>query len=162
MVVNNNFFFEFEVMFEVMYYGLWIEVFVMFVEIGSIEDYWRREDVVVIVVLVFMKGLGLDGDQVVGCWFEEIYVGEKVLLGIGGGYYVFCYIDIVQKDGVWVGYLLLGYFLLMFDLGVNVKDYDKIEGIWKEVILEVVLVMKWVFLGGEVVVYFDGKSFKVW
>lgn len=52
----------------------------------------------------------------------------------------------------------------MIDLGFffNLKDYDKVGGIWKEVIFEVVVVMKLVFLGGEVVVYFDGKSFKVW
>lgn len=57
----NKLLFEFEVIFEVIYYGLWIELLVMFVEIGSMEEYWMWEDVVVIIVFVFFKGLGLDG-----------------------------------------------------------------------------------------------------
>lgn len=159
---NNNLLPEFEVTLEATHHGPWTEVPAMFVEIGSTEDYWRREDAAATVASVFMKGLGLDGDQAVGCWSEEIHAGEKVLLGIGGGHYAPRHTDIAQKDGVWVGHLLSGYSLLMSDPGANVKDYDKIEGTWKEAILEAVSATKRAFPGGEVVAHLDGKSFKAW
>ncbi|KAG0619260.1 hypothetical protein M758_4G126700 [Ceratodon purpureus] len=153
---------EFEVTLEATHHGPWTESPAMFVEIGSTEDYWGREDAAATVASVFLKGLGLDGGQAAGSWSEEKHRGEKVLLGLGGGHYAPRHTDIVQKEGVWVGHLLSGYSLLMNDPGSNVKDYDKIGGTWKEAILEAVSATKQAFPGGEVVAHLDNKSFKAW
>ena len=155
---------EFEITLEATHHGPWTEAPAMFVEIGSTEEYWRREDAANVVAAVFLTGLGLglDGGDGVGCWSEEQHQGEKVLLGIGGGHYAPRHTDIVQKDGVWVGHLLSGYSLLMNDPGSNVKDYGSIGGTWKEAILEAVAATKQAFPGGQIVAHLDGKSFKSW
>ncbi|XP_024372972.1 D-aminoacyl-tRNA deacylase isoform X2 [Physcomitrium patens] len=155
---------EFEVTLEATHHGPWTESPAMFVEIGSTEEYWMREDAAATIASVFLKGLGLDGGQAYGCWSEEEHRGQKVLLGLGGGHYAPRHGDIAQKEGVWVGHLLSGYSLLMTDPGSssNLKDYDKVGGTWKEAILEAVAATKLAFPGGEVVVHLDGKSFKAW
>lgn len=136
----------------------------MFVEIGSTQEYWKRQDAAAAVANVFAQGLGLgdDGGLGLGSWSEETHRGQKVLLGLGGGHYAPRHADVVQKEGVWVGHLLSGYSLLMNDPGGNVKDYGKIGGTWKEAILEAVNATKLAFPGGEVVAHLDGKSFKAW
>lgn len=157
---------EFEITLEATHHGPWTQAPAMFVEIGSTEEYWKREDAAAAVAAVFLQGLGLDGELGLGLglgvWEEETHRGQKVLLGIGGGHYAPRHGDVVQKEGVWVGHLLSGYSLLMIDPGSNVKDFGKIGGTWKEAILEAVKATKLAFPGGEVVAHLDGKSFKAW
>ncbi|KAI3686565.1 hypothetical protein L1987_80247 [Smallanthus sonchifolius] len=72
----------------------------MFVEIGSTEEYWKRQDAAQAIALVRMKhrlvwkGLGLDGGIPVGDWRRN-NGKKKILLGVGGGHYVPRHMDIV-------------------------------------------------------------------
>lgn len=153
---------EFEITLEATHHGPWTQAPAMFVEIGSTEEYWKRKDAANTVASVFIKGLGLDGGSGIGFWSEEKNQGEKVLLGLGGGHYAPRHMDIVQKEGVWVGHLLSGYSLLMDEPDPKVKDYSKIGGTWKEAIREAVAATRSAFPGGEVIVHLDSKSFKSW
>ncbi|XP_070671848.1 D-aminoacyl-tRNA deacylase-like [Malus domestica] len=110
----------------------------MFVEIGGTHEYWKRQDAVQVIALLVWEGLGLGGGAAVGNWNGE-KDKNKILLGLGGGHYAPRHMDIVLKDGVWVGHLLSGYSLPMEDpnqskAGTNAKDTKDIGGAWKHAI----------------------------
>ncbi|CAN6675759.1 unnamed protein product [Malus baccata var. baccata] len=92
---------------------------------------------------------------------------NKVLLGLGGGHYAPRHMDIVLKDGVWVGHLLSGYSMPMEDpnqskAGTNAKDTKDIGGTWKHAIKAAFEATRSAFPGGEVTAHLDQKSFKSW
>ncbi|KAH9331340.1 hypothetical protein KI387_003448, partial [Taxus chinensis] len=126
---------EFEITLEATHHGPVVSKPTMFVEIGSTEEYWKRRDAAQTIALVVWQGLGLDGGSGVGNWTES-EKGKKVLVGIGGGHYVPRHMDIVRKEGVWVGHLLSGYSLPMEEPSLKKKEYDvnEIGGTWKEAI----------------------------
>ncbi|KAJ9568337.1 hypothetical protein OSB04_004303 [Centaurea solstitialis] len=147
---------EFEVTLEATHHGPVIDSPTMFVEIGSTEEYWKRQDAAQAIALLVWKGLGLDGGIPVGDWSRH-NGKKKILLGVGGGHYVPRHMDIVLKDDVWVGHLLSGYSLPMEDNG----DAG-VGGTWKEAIRVAYEVTKASFPGGEVLAHLDQKSFKSW
>ncbi|KAG5532673.1 hypothetical protein RHGRI_027090 [Rhododendron griersonianum] len=135
----------------------------MFVEIGSTEEYWGRKDAANVIALLVWEGLGLGGGTSVGNWSSK-KDKEKVLLGIGGGHYVPRHMDIILKDGVWVGHLLSGYSLPMED-----PTHSKVEinaqaigGTWREAIKVSFEATKAAFPGGDILAHLDQKSFKSW
>lgn len=135
----------------------------MFVEIGSTEEHWKRQDAAQVVASLIWEGLGLGGGVKVGDWNRNDG-NNKVLLGIGGGHYAPRHMDIVRNDGVWVGHLLSGYALPMEDPGKskaqgNAKD---VGGTWRHAIKVAYEVTKSSFPGGEVLAHLDQKSFKSW
>ncbi|KAA3475733.1 D-aminoacyl-tRNA deacylase-like isoform X2 [Gossypium australe] len=69
----------------------------MFVEIGSTEEYWKRQDAAQAIALLVWEGLGLGERIAVGNWSRD-NDRNKILLGIGGGHYVPRHMDIVQND----------------------------------------------------------------
>ncbi|KAI3686563.1 hypothetical protein L1987_80242 [Smallanthus sonchifolius] len=91
---------EFEVTLEATHHGPITDSPTMFVEIGSTEEYWKRQDAAQAIALVRMKhrlvwkGLGLDGGIPVGDWRRN-NGKKKILLGVGGGHYVPRHMDIV-------------------------------------------------------------------
>ncbi|XP_023753965.1 D-aminoacyl-tRNA deacylase isoform X2 [Lactuca sativa] len=147
---------EFEVTLEATHHGPVIDSPTMFVEIGSTEEYWKRQDAAQAIALLVWKGLGLDGGVPVGDWHRNNGKG-KILLGFGGGHYVPRHMDVVMKTDVWVGHLISGYSLLMEDNG----DAG-IGGTWREAIKVAYQVTKKAFPGGEVLAHLDQKSFKSW
>ncbi|CAI9284049.1 unnamed protein product [Lactuca saligna] len=147
---------EFEVTLEATHHGPVIDSPTMFVEIGSTEEYWKRQDAAQAIALLVWKGLGLDGGVPVGDWHRNNGKG-KILLGFGGGHYVPRHMDVVMKNNVWVGHLISGYSLLMEDNG----DAG-ISGTWREAIKVAYQVTKKAFPGGEVLAHLDQKSFKSW
>ncbi|RXH70050.1 hypothetical protein DVH24_007306 [Malus domestica] len=84
------------------------------------HEYWKRQDAVQLV----WEGLGLGGGAAVGNWNGE-KDKNKILLGLGGGHYAPRHMDIVLKDGVWVGHLLSGYSLPMEDPNQSFKSWQK-------------------------------------
>ncbi|KAG2647985.1 hypothetical protein PVAP13_1NG008800 [Panicum virgatum] len=152
---------EFEVItLEATHHGPVTRTPTMFVEIGSTEEYWGRQDAAQAIALVLWKGLGLEDGNDVGSWQGN---GEKVLLGIGGGHYAPRHMDIVIKDGVWVGHLLSGYSLPMDTPSqVNGKTCGEVAGMWKHSIKVSYEATKAAFPGGEVIAHLDHKSFKGW
>ncbi|WCJ35803.1 D-aminoacyl-tRNA deacylase [Euphorbia peplus] len=154
---------EFEVTLEATHHGPVTNSPTMFVEIGSTEDYWRRQDAAQAIALLVWQGLGLGGGTAVGDWIRK-ESNEKILLGIGGGHYVPRHMDIVLKDGVWVGHLLSGYSLLMEDPSrqKGPANLDVVAGTWREAIKVAFEATKSAFPGGEVMAHLDHKSFKSW
>ncbi|KAG0503269.1 hypothetical protein HPP92_003341 [Vanilla planifolia] len=123
---------EFEVTLEATHHGPVVSTPTLFLEIGSTEEYWGRQDAAQVIALLLWHGLGLEGGISVGRWDGSNC--SKVLLGIGGGHYVPRHMDIVQKEGVWVGHLLSGYSLPMevpSKQKANGPDGD-ICGTWKQ------------------------------
>ncbi|XP_050224575.1 D-aminoacyl-tRNA deacylase-like isoform X1 [Mercurialis annua] len=154
---------EFEVTLEATHHGPVTNSPTMFVEIGSTEEYWRRQDAAQAIALLVWQGLGLGEGTAVGDWIRNDSK-NKILLGIGGGHYVPRHMDVVLKDGVWVGHLLSGYSLLMED-PAQLKALTKADAVkmtWKEAIKVAFEATKLAFPGGEVIAHLDHKSFKSW
>ncbi|XP_010260970.1 PREDICTED: D-aminoacyl-tRNA deacylase-like isoform X2 [Nelumbo nucifera] len=160
---SHNLIPEFEVTLEGTHHGPVTNSPTMFLEIGSTAEYWKRQDAAQAIALLVWEGLGLGGCGAVGNW-NRSSDRNKVLLGIGGGHYAPRHMDVVLKDGVWVGHLLSGYSLPMEDPGqskvdTNVKD---IGGTWKQSIRVAFEATQSAFPGGEVLAHLDHKSFKGW
>ncbi|KAK8703107.1 hypothetical protein V6N13_021436 [Hibiscus sabdariffa] len=160
---SHNLIPEFEVTLEATHHGPEINSPTMFVEIGSTEEYWKRQDAAQAIALLVWEGLGLGERIPVGDWCRD-NVGDKILLGIGGGHYVPRHMDIVQKDGVWVGHMLSGYSLLMEDPEERkaLTNSVVVGGTWRETIRVAYETTKLAFPGGEVLAHLDHKSFKSW
>ncbi|KAM1082151.1 hypothetical protein ACFX13_021192 [Malus domestica] len=157
---------EFEITLEGTHHGPVTNTPTMFVEIGSTDEYWKRQDAAQVIALLVWEGLGLGGGAAVGNWNGE-KDKNKILLGLGGGHYAPRHMDIVLKDGVWVGHLLSGYSLPMEDpnqskAGTNAKDTKDIGGTWKHAIKAAFEATQSAFPGGEVIAHLDQKSFKSW
>ncbi|KAL3501541.1 hypothetical protein ACH5RR_035990 [Cinchona calisaya] len=160
---SHNLIPEFEITFEATHHGPVTSKPTMFIEIGSTEDYWRREDAARVIALLVWEGLGLGEGASVGNWSSNSE-RKKVLLGIGGGHYVPRHMDVILKDDVWVGHLLSGYSLPMEEPGqskgkISAKD---IGGTWKQAIKVAFDATKAAFPGGEILAHLDQKSFKSW
>ncbi|XP_057848779.2 D-aminoacyl-tRNA deacylase isoform X5 [Cryptomeria japonica] len=127
---------EFEITLEATHHGPVVSKPTMFVEIGSTEEYWKRQDAAHTVALVVWQGLGLDGGSGVGNWTE--------------------------KEDVWVGHLLSGYSLPMEEPSLKKKEYDvnEIGGSWKQAISVAVATTQEAFSGGKVLVHIDNKNKK--
>ncbi|XP_058112477.1 D-aminoacyl-tRNA deacylase [Magnolia sinica] len=154
---------EFEVTLEATHHGPLVNTPTMFVEIGSTEEYWKRQDAAQAVALLLWEGLGLAGGDGVGNWHRNSE-RNKVLLGLGGGHYAPRHMDIVLKDGVWVGHLLSGYSLPMEDPSKQKTENRAvgIGGTWKQAIKASFEATKVAFPGGEILAHLDHKSFKSW
>ncbi|CAL5396342.1 unnamed protein product [Camellia sinensis] len=112
---------------------------------GSTEEHWRRQDAAQLI----WEGLGIGGGIPVGNWSSN-NDKNKVLLGIGGGHYVPRHMDIVQKDGVWVGHLLSGYSLPMEDPTQPKGEINAIGGTWRQSIKVAFEATKEAFPGGDI------------
>ncbi|KAJ6831329.1 D-aminoacyl-tRNA deacylase [Iris pallida] len=154
---------EFEITLEATHHGPVVNTPTMFLEIGSTEEYWGRQDAAQAIALLLWKGLGLEGGEGIGNWYRN-NGRNKVLLGIGGGHYVPRHMDIVMKDGVWVGHLLSGYSLPMEESKQRKggSDANDIGGTWKHSIKVSYEAMELAFPGGEILAHLDHKSFKGW
>ncbi|KAF5933790.1 hypothetical protein HYC85_029961 [Camellia sinensis] len=149
----------------------------MFVEIGSTEEYWKRQNtaqaialveyfvkvgpIIIIIAISFgwlvWEGLGLGGGAAVGDWSRNNGQSE-ILLGISGGHYAPWHMDIVLKGGVWVGHLLSGYSLPMEDLGQSKQtNVEGVGGTWREAIKLACETTNAAFPGVEVMAHLDHK-----
>lgn len=154
---------EFEVTLEATHHGPLVNTPTMFAEIGSTEEHWGRQDAAQAIALLLWEGLGLDGSDGFGNWHSNSGT-KKVLLGIGGGHYVPRHMDIILKDGAWVGHLLSGYSLPMEDPKQEKAECHEngIGGTWKQAITVSYEATKSAFPGGEILAHLDLKSFKGW
>ncbi|XP_039142527.1 D-aminoacyl-tRNA deacylase [Dioscorea cayenensis subsp. rotundata] len=154
---------EFEVTLEATHHGPVVSTPTMFVEIGSTKECWGRQDAAQAIALLLWEGLGLGGGDGVGNWHRN-NDNQKVLLGLGGGHYVPRHMDIILKDGAWVGHLLSGYSLPMDDPNQK-KEQNKEKGVggtWKQAIKVSYEATQQAFPGGVILAHLDHKSFKSW
>ncbi|TKY58529.1 D-aminoacyl-tRNA deacylase [Spatholobus suberectus] len=150
---------EFEITLEATHHGPLTNKPTMFLEIGSTEDYWKRQDAAQVMAQLVWEGLGLGGGTDVGNWSRE-NDNKKILLGIGGGHYVPRHMDVVLKDNVWVGHLLSGYSLPMEDPNQSKGETNvEIGGTWRESIKAAYEATKSAFPGGEILAHLDHKDF---
>ncbi|PIN16092.1 D-aminoacyl-tRNA deacylase [Handroanthus impetiginosus] len=163
IAASHNLVPEFEITLEATHHGPITTKPTMFIEIGSTVEYWGREDAARVIALLVWEGLGLGEGAAVGTW-SSTTERKKVLLGIGGGHYVPRHMDVIQKDGIWVGHLLSGYSLPMEDPGQSKEKTtsESIGGTWKEAIRVSFEATKAAFPGGEILAHLDHKSFKSW
>ncbi|XP_071722453.1 D-aminoacyl-tRNA deacylase-like [Rutidosis leptorrhynchoides] len=154
---------EFEITMEATHHGPVTDKPTMFLEIGSTEEYWKRQDAAQVIAQLIWEGLGLGGGAAVGNWNCESNK-NKVLIGIGGGHYAPRHMDIVLKDNVWVGHLLSSYSLPMEDPSQSKTDSSAsgIGGTWKQAIMAAYEATRSAFPGGEILAHLDHKSFKGW
>ncbi|KAI5660071.1 hypothetical protein M9H77_28864 [Catharanthus roseus] len=154
---------EFEVTLEATHHGPEVNAPTMFVEIGSTEEYWKRQDAAQAIAQLLWEGLGLNGGDALGDW-NRSQSQRKVLLGIGGGHYAPRHMDVILKYDVWVGHLLSGYSLPMEDPGQSKgqANASRVGGTWREAIKVSYDTTKAAFPGGEVLAHLDHKSFKSW
>ncbi|KAF5727798.1 D-aminoacyl-tRNA deacylase-like isoform X2 [Tripterygium wilfordii] len=161
---SHNLIPEFEITLEATHHGPVTNKPTMFLEIGSTEDYWKRQDAAQVIALLVWEGLGLGGGAAVGNWSRG-NDKNRVLLGIGGGHYAPRHVDVVLKDGVWVGHLLSGYSLPMEDPSLSKPEdtNDKvIGGTWRQSIKAAFDATVSAFPGGDIFAHLDHKSFKGW
>lgn len=154
---------EFEITLEATHHGPVTSKPSLFIEIGSTEEHWKRQDAAKVIAQLVWEGLGLGGADAVGNW-DSKSGSNKVLLGLGGGHYVPRHMDIVWKTGTWVGHLLSGYSLPMEDPSQSKGDATSkdIGGTWKVAINVSYEATKAAFPGGEILAHLDQKSFKGW
>ncbi|XP_061359495.1 D-aminoacyl-tRNA deacylase isoform X3 [Gastrolobium bilobum] len=99
---------EFEITLEATHHGPLTNKPTMFLEIGSTEDYWKRQDAAQVMAQLVWEGLGLGGGTDVGNWSRE-NANKKVLLGIGGGHYVPRHMDVVLSFKSWQKNAITGF-----------------------------------------------------
>ncbi|XP_047972278.1 D-aminoacyl-tRNA deacylase isoform X2 [Salvia hispanica] len=151
---------EFEITLEATHHGPVTSKPAMFIEIGSTEEYWGRLDAAQVIAQLVWEGLGRGASPAVGVWSSSTEK-KKVLLGLGGGHYVPRHMDIILKEGTWVGHLISGYSLPMEDPG-KAKLSEDIGGTWKQAIQVAFDATKAAFPGGEILAHLDHRSFKGW
>ena len=150
---------EFEVTLETTHHGPLLDTPTLFIEIGSTEEHWGRQDAAEVWADVLMQEFGLDDElQVTG-------TRELAFIGLGGGHYAPRHQAILRATSAHCGHLLASYSLL-FNLPDD-PDWDSLtgqlpEGSWKVAIDGCLKQTQDVFPESKVVAHLDRKSFKGW
>ncbi|CAM9625098.1 unnamed protein product [Choristocarpus tenellus] len=143
----------FEVTLEVTHHGPYLQTPAMFVEIGSSEEHWERQDAANVWAVTISRMLGLDGVEGQKTWasLDAAERGEQTaFVGLGGGHYAPRHGDVARQEGRYMGHMLASY-ALNFGPG----------GGWKEAVVEAIGATRLAYPGvGCVAAHVDKKSFK--
>ena len=159
---------EFEITVETTHHGPILDAPSLFIEIGSTDSHWGRQDAAEAWADVLIEGLGLDGGESLGDWHsltQEERSRTPVMIGIGGGHYAPRHSDVVRRTGCWMGHLLAGYALPMErpeDEGWDPMTGPLPAGAWRHSIDVAIDSTRESFPGGQIVAHLDRKSFKGW
>ena len=145
---------EFEVILETTHHGPIFTRPTLYLEIGSTEMEWGRQDVSHLWARVISDVLGLNGKPLMGEWPGH---GE-VMVGFGGGHYAPRHTAVINQGGFWMGHILANYALIFDEL----KDDESPSGPWKHAVEEAVRSTRLGFPGGVLFAHLDRKSFKGW
>ena len=145
---------EFDVTVETTHHGPVLSRPTLYLEIGSSENQWSRQDASLLWAEVISNSLGLaDSDP------HEGWPGYgEVMIGFGGGHYAPRHTSVMKKDQFWVGHLIANY-ALEFELE---EEGTIPSGQWKHSIEEAVRTTRVAFPGGTIFGHLDRKSFKGW
>ena len=159
---------EFDLTIETTHHGPILSVPTMFIEIGSSESHWGREDAAEAWADVITEGLGLDGGQGLGDWTslsDDERRTSKVMLGIGGGHYAPRHSDVLRKTNCWAGHQIASYALEMEkpdDENWDGTSDPYPQGQWAHSIKVCLESTKRAFPEGQIIAHLDRKSFKGW
>lgn len=145
---------EFDITIETTHHGPFLTKPTAYLEIGSTESQWLRQDAADTWAITIIRCLGLDGGNPSGEWSGE----GSVMLGLGGGHYAPRHKSIISQTEIWVGHILANYSLIFDDL----VEGEEISGSWKESIEKSLEATKKSFPGGDIFAHLDRKSFKGW
>ncbi len=144
---------EFDLTLETTHHGPVLTAPTLYLEIGSKESEWVREDAADCWARVIYRVLGLADSSPLGEWSGE---GE-VMIGLGGGHYAPRHTDVIIRSGLDFGHLLANY-ALIFDE----RDEGPPSGPWKHSLAEAVSKTREAYPGGTFFAHLDRKSFKGW
>jgi len=145
---------EFDITIETTHHGPFLTKPTAYLEIGSTESQWTRQDAAEIWALTIVQCLGLNGNKPLGEWKGK----GNVMLGLGGGHYAPRHKSIISKTDVWVGHILANYSLIFDDF----IEGEEISGSWRDSIQKSLEATQTSFPGGDIFVHLDRKSFKGW
>ncbi len=146
----------FDLTLEATHHGPVLDSPTLYVEIGSTQSDWSREDALNLWASVLCKVLGLNGTTPLGNWKGE----GNVMVGLGGGHYAPRHKAVVEKGNIWLGHVLAGY-SLDFDMTNHITG-GKSTILWQDSILSAIESTKKAFPGANIFVHLDRKSFKGW
>ena len=147
---------HFDLTLEATHHGPVLETPTLYVEIGSTEADWSRDDALNLWAYLISKILGLKDGIQMGLWEGD---GE-VMIGLGGGHYSPRHRAVLEKGDMWLGHIIASY-SLDFSESESLED-DETNYPWQEAILSAVNSTKKSFPGGQIFVHMDRKSFKGW
>ena len=150
---------EFEITLETTHHGPILDTPTLFIEIGSTEEHWGRQDAAEVWADVLAEEFGFE---------EELEVRgakEIAFIGLGGGHYAPRHQAILRGTSAHCGHLLASY-SLPFILP-DQPDWDPLngplpEGSWKDAIDICLKQTQDVFPKSKIVAHLDRKSFKGW
>jgi len=146
----------FDLTLEATHHGPVLKTPTLYIEIGSTQSDWRREDALDLWARVLCRALGLDGEAPRGEWKGK----GDVMVGLGGGHYAPRHKVVAENGKIWLGHILAGY-ALDFKLNNQITG-DESAAPWQEAIISAIESTKHAFPGGDVFVHLDRKSFKGW
>ena len=146
----------FDLTLEATHHGPVLESPTLYIEIGSTQSDWSREDALNLWASVLCKVLGLNGSNPLGNWKGE----GDVMIGLGGGHYAPRHKAVVEKGNIWLGHVLAGY-SLNFDATDNIAG-GRSTILWQDSILSAIESTEQAFPGADIFVHLDRKSFKGW
>ena len=144
---------EFDITIESTHHGPYLTKPTAYLEIGSTESHWIRQDAAEVWALTIIQCLGLNGDKPIGEWKGEGYV----MIGLGGGHYAPRHKSIISKTDVWVGHILANYSLI-FDDYIEGKNFRFLARFYTKIYRSYANI----FSRRKYFVHLDRKSFKAW
>ncbi len=147
---------HFDLTLEATHHGPVLEAPTLYIEVGSTELDWNREDALNLWARVICNVLGLEGSTPMGDWKGK----GDVMIGLGGGHYAPRHKAVVEDGNIWLGHILAGY-SLDFDAPNRIIG-GKSPIIWQDSIISAIESTKQAFPGGDIFVHLDRKSFKGW
>ncbi len=145
---------EFDVTLETTHHGPVLSSPTLYLEIGSTENEWDRQDASYVWAKVLSDVLGLAGGKEMGCWPGH----GDVMIGFGGGHYAPRHTAVINQGNFWMGHLLANYALQFDD-----SNSDSLpSGPWLHAVKEVVRATRESYPGGLIFAHLDRKSFKGW
>jgi len=145
---------EFDITIETTHHGPYLTKPTAYLEIGSTESHWIRQDAAEVWALTIIQCLGLNGNKLLGEWKGK----GNVMIGLGGGHYAPRHKSIISKTDVWIGHILANYSLIFGDY----IEGEEISGSWQNSIEKSLEATQISFPGGNIFVHLDRKSFKGW
>ena len=145
--------FDFDLTLETTHHGPILTTPTLYIEIGSTEDEWVREDVADCWAEVISDILVMFGGK--SRYFNP---DSDVMVGFGGGHYAPRHKEVILNSEINVGHIIANYSLIF----EQKKDSDNPSGPWSECIKSAVDSTRYSFPKSKIFAHLDRKSFKGW